>query len=175
MDLLIPISTFLYGDLSKTENPLSTMPDKVNLLWVHLIILRTHLNISHRKWRPLPAVSERGNSTESLLGANQQTRLPPWITRWHGSQGPPTRRRRSPALSVAAYSSVPFISEQGWVNKRRGSLAFFSIHACFENITCLADYMIIILKGCQGASGIIIIWFAGFRAHGNTLVLGGFL
>lgn len=34
--------------------------------------------------------------------------------------------------------------------------------------------MIIILKGCQAASGIIIVWFAGFRAHGNTSVLGAF-
>lgn len=53
---------------------------------------------------------------------------------------------------------VPLTSEWGCANKKeRDLLAFFFIHVCFENITCLADYMIIIFKGCQGASGIIII------------------
>lgn len=52
----------------------------------------------------------------------------------------------------------PFDLRQGRANKKEtGSLAFFPIHACFANITCLADYMIIILKGCQAASGIIIV------------------
>lgn len=52
--------------------------------------------------------------------------------------------------------------------KKEGSFDFFSMHTCFENILCLADYMIIILKGCQETSGIIIIRLAGFQAHDNT-------
>lgn len=78
----------------------------------------------------------------------------------HGlqSEGPPTRRRRSQTGPVAAYTLGPLTSEQGCANKKwRGLLAFLVIHACFENITFLTDYMIIILKDCQGASGVIII------------------
>lgn len=149
------------------------MPDEVNLLWVHLRILRTHLSTSHRKCgsHPKKCLREerKDEGIESLFRVSRQPGPSGWITKWW----PPTRRRSSLTWPVAAYSLVPLTSELGCANKnRRGSLAFFSIHACFENITCLADYMIIILKGCQGASGIIIIWFAGFRAHGNTLVLG---
>lgn len=78
----------------------------------------------------------------------------------HGlqSEGPPTRRRRSQTGPVAAYNLVPLTSEQGSANKKwRRLLAFLFILACFENITFLTDYMVIILKDCQGASGIIII------------------
>lgn len=53
-------------------------------------------------------------------------------------------------MTCCPHTLVPLTSEQGCANKNwRGSLAFFSIHACFENITCLADYMIIIPKGWQ--------------------------
>lgn len=164
LDLFIPVFPFLHGNLSKLR---SLHSPHLNSLWVHFKILRTHWNTSHRKCR-----SHLQCRRHRITTANRTPNLSQWITRCR----PSTRRRRSGTWPVAAYTLVPWTSKLGCANEKgRGLLVFFCIHACFENITCLADYMIIILKGCQGASGIIIIWFAGFRAHGNTLVLGCFL
>ena len=127
------------------------------------------LHVCHRRERP----TGRGNNVraqEQIPVLSGQTNRPVPIVR----KRQPSHHRAA-LLGMTCLHLGPFDLRQGRANKKEtGPLAFFPIHACFENISCLTDYMIIILKGCQAASGIIIVWFAGFRAHGNTSVLGAF-
>ena len=155
--LIYPLST---RQSKLTAKPPSTRPDKGNLFWAHLEILKTLLSVARVSPQGATHRQRKQRAQEQMPVLSGQTNRPvPIVT-----------KRQPSCLHLG-----PFDLRQGRANKKEtGPLAFFPIHACFENITCLADYMIITLKGCQAASGIIIVWFAGFRAHGNTSVLGAF-
>lgn len=65
--------------------------------------------------------------------------------------GRQTSHQKKALLDMTCCCLGPFDLRGRCANKKgRGLLAFFSIHVCFENKTCVADYRIIILKGCQG-------------------------
>lgn len=169
IDPHFPLST---GQAKQTEKLPSTTPDKVNSLWGHFQILGIHLNISCRKSRHhLQCLGEETKHEDT------EWRSEPTVKLGCHKNYKATDLLPEGAVLGTAYGFLyhgPLDLWAGWANEKgRGSLAFFFIHACFANITCLADYMIIIFKGCQGSSGIIIIWFAGFRDRGNTLRLGG--
>lgn len=175
LGLFIPIPPFPHGNLSKLKSLHPPGLTKVICSEFLLKSLGPTWIFQIGTARATRSVRERKQSTMAQSHRSEPMGKLGCRNRLQSNR-PPTRGRRFRTWPVATYILVPLTSEQGCANKKgRGSLALFSIHACFENITCLADYMIIILKGCQGTSGIIIIRFAGFRAHGNTLVLGGLL
>lgn len=106
---IYPTSLLSTWQSKQTEKPPSAMPDKGNAFWVHLKILRTHVNIHIGMAGVTCSVSERKQSTEAPNHCSEPT----------GRQGcgssllsdrPPTRRRRSRTSPGATNTLVPLTS-----------------------------------------------------------------
>lgn len=150
MDLLIPISPFLHGRLSKGK---SLSPPHLTKL-IHSEFIFEFLGLAwifHERNAGITCSVERGNKLQRHRITVQSQPVNKAVPMDYKVMDRQTSHQKKALLEWPLATLVPLTSEGRCANKKgRGSLAFFSSHVCFENTTCIADYMIITPKSCQG-------------------------